>query len=269
MPASPVAAAPVKSGGSVVKFVLIAVAVLFLFGIASLASMYFMGRRLLHTVESVTGEGSVANTLRAAANAGSNHVADAKRDGCVLLSKEEAASILQVDIEKVSGAPTAQESGEHCDYFIKVGTPEEEAERVKQALAVVQAKQGASGDTKEPGNPSESGRKTGVTDLMKNINRGMVATLGDGSSAPYMNFTIERENGGIQYNAFKIANALGTGDVAPTEALAGLGDKAYLGPMDSMLCVLKGNTALTIMLGQVPDGKTKGIELARKIVARL
>jgi hypothetical protein len=57
---------------------------------------------------------------------------------------------------------------------------------------------------------------------MKNINR-ECCHPGRGQHCALYEFHDERENGGMQYNAFKIANALGTGDVAPTEALAGLG----------------------------------------------
>ena len=48
-----------------------------------------------------------------------------------------------------------------------------------------------------------------------------------------------------------------------------VGDRAAMGIGDSRLCVVKGNSALTIDLSQVTDGRTKGIALAKKILPRL
>ncbi len=245
---------------SLVKVGLIVLGALFVFGALSVAGMYYAAHRLVRNVESVTGEGSVGNAIRsvtAAGRDGREHSAKVKRDGCLLMTKEEASNILGVEIIRIESQPRANESGEHCDYFAKPRSVEEDAGKTKQALESLQAaKDGASNDQK-------------IADLVKNYSRTMVNAGGDG---PYFTFNVEREMGAASFAGFKMANALGsaaTADKDSSEALTGLGDKASLGIGESMLCVLKGDAVIILELGQVPDGKAKGIALARKILSRL
>jgi hypothetical protein len=258
---APVQPVTTTSGVSLVKVGFIVLGVLLVFGALSVAGMYYAAHRLVRNVESVTGEGSVGNAIRSAAKATASatreHTAKSKRDGCLLMTKEEASEILGVEVIRAESQPRANESGEHCDYFAKPRSVEEDAEKTKQALESIQ--------TAKDGPPSDKA----ISDLVKNYSRTMVNASGDG---PYFTFNVEREMGAASFAGFKMANALGSAATTgrdSSEALAGLGDNASLGIGESMLCVLKGDAVIILELGQIPDGKAKGIALARKILSRL
>ena len=58
-------------------------------------------------------------------------------------------------------------------------------------------------------------------------------------------------------------------DAATGAPLPGIGDEAFLGPMDTMLAFVKGETGVQIDLSQVPKGRDKGVAIARTIVPRI
>ncbi len=265
-------APPSGSAAPFLKVALIIVAVLFVLGAIAAGGIYYAGHRLVRSVERATGQepGTMVDSLRtaAASAAKSEHVHLQKRDGCLLLSKEEAAEILGVAIEKIDGASTQRTSDEHCEYFVRPETPEEIAARVKQGMETIQARQADSSTKSDAsGNTAEQVRKNGLENLIKSMGRAGASSSPD---MPYFSFTVDREDGAIQFGAVKVVNAIGGSDaIKATEALNGLGDKAVLGPLDAQLCVLKGSTSLLLDLSQVPDGREKGIALAKAILARL
>lgn len=53
------------------------------------------------------------------------------------------------------------------------------------------------------------------------------------------------------------------------EKLAGIGDEAWLGPLASTLVFVKGKAGVEIDLRLVPNGREKGIRLAKLIAQRL
>jgi hypothetical protein len=274
------------AGSSGLKIVVLVVGVLFVFGALAIAGMYFAGRRLVNHIELATGHPGLASSIANAASSesasgnagrsatqggllGSLHSAAAgKRDGCSLLSKNEVESILGTTINRVDGASTASESGEHCGYFVKPGTMEQDEAKIRQSAEEFKAKQAAI-DKLNGSNLNEQARKEGVENVAKNLMRALAASDGSGD-APLFSFSVDRENGKSQFGAFRTANVLlGSAAQGSVESLSGLGDRAVMGPMDSILCVLKDNTCITLNLLQVPDGKEKGVALARKILARL
>jgi hypothetical protein len=123
-----------------------------------------------------------------------------KRDGCALLSKEEASAILGLEVERIDGKPNDHESAEHCDYFVKPGSVEENAEKVKRAAAAI------------PNDPNSGPNQLPQEsiDMLKALNRGVSEGARNGE-APYFAFTVERENGRIACTAFKVADRLGAG----------------------------------------------------------
>jgi hypothetical protein len=256
-------AAAVKSGGGgFLKIVFIAVGVLFIFGAIAVAGMYYTARRYVRVAENITGinAGDVVSTIRDAAKHPSDGSSGSKRDGCALLSKEEASAILGLEVERIDGKPNDHESAEHCDYFVKPGSVEENAEKLKRAAAAI------------PNDPTSgtNGLPQESIDMLKALNRGAIEGARNGE-APYFAFTVERENGKISCAAFKIANKLGGGDIATngsSESL-GVGDYSIMGMADSRLCVVQGHNAVTLDLTQVTGARPKGIELAKMILPRL
>lgn len=257
---------PVAAGGSVVKIVLIAVGVLFVLGALGLGGMYYAAHRYMKMAEDATGlkAGDVVRSLgEAAKRSGRESGHENKRDGCLLLSKEEASAILEIEIIRTDGTPNEHESGEHCDFFVKPGTIEENAARVKASVE-------ASRSNPEPeAKPNQL--PPGAVDMNKNVARAAIEA-GRNGEAPYFAFTVEREHGKIALQAFKLADRLGGGDLVSGGAASaplGLGDQAAMGMAESRLCVLKNEAAVTLDLTQVTSGRARGIALAKTILPRL
>ena len=262
---APLGAKTASAGGSVVKIVLIAVGVLFVFGAISLGGMYYAAHRYVRMAEEATGlkAGDVVRSIGEAAKRSGQSGREEKRDGCLLLSKEEASAILEIDVIRTDGKVNDQETGEHCDFFVKPGTIEENVERVKASAEAV--KDNPASETKPNQLPP------GAVDMNKNIARATLEAARNGE-APYFAFTVERQDGKIALQAFKLADRLGGGDLASGGAASaplGVGDQAAIGMAESRLCVLKDHSAVTLDLTQVTGGRAKGIAIAKAILARL
>jgi hypothetical protein len=241
------------------KIVLIAVGVIFVLGALSLGGMYYAAHRYIRMAENVTGI-HAGDALRSIRQTSSR---DAKRDGCLLLSPAEASSILGIEVIRVDGKPSEQQSGEHCDFFVKPGSLEENAERVRQSTAAIQS---------DGGSGAKAGElPAGAMDMIKNMARSSVEAARNGE-APYFGFAVTRENGSIACGALSIASQLsGVGEISEKAAAAPIdvGDHAVLGMGESSLCVAKGSSAVTLDLTQVTSGRSKGIALAKIILPRL
>jgi hypothetical protein len=268
-PANQPAVAPLppaaSSGGSILKVVLVVVGVLFLLGALSLGAMYYTAHRYLKMAEDITGikAGDAIHSLRDAAAREGHGSREAKRDGCLLLSQAEASAILGIEVIRVDGKPTEQQSGEHCDFFVKPGSVEQNAERVKQSADSVKDDSGSASKADE--------LPPGSLDTIKNMARGAVEASRNGE-APYFGFVVERENGNIVCGALSVASRLsGVGEITEKADSSPLdvGDKAVMGMGESSMCVVKGGSAVTLDLTQVTSGRTKGIAIAKTIVSRL
>jgi hypothetical protein len=270
-PAMAVAPPPAPvSGGSGLKIVLIVVGVLFVFGVLGIAGVYLTGRSLIRRAEmasEITGRssnsGGTFGSLRSAIGG--------RRDGCALLPADEVASILGVEVGKTVSQPTAGDNKEHCDYYLKPGTSDAYAEKLKESLDAAKAKGSAqpSGDTVQQLNAQS--RQTGMENAIKNMIRTSQAVANDGDQ-PFFSFIVEREGGRQTFGVMERANSAGRVLLHGNEIiekLSGVGDRAFLTPLDSALIVLKGDSCVTFNLTQVPDGKQKGAELAKRVVARL
>ena len=258
--ASPVTKSP-GGGGSALKVVLIVVGVLFVLGAVSLGGMYYVAHRYVTMAEDLTGvkAGDVVHSIREAANHSSHDARTEKRDGCLLLTKDEASAILGIEVIRVDGKPDDRQSGEHCSFFVKPGSVELNSGRVQKSIDAIHGESASNSDSV----PSS------VFDAAKNMARAAVEAERNGD-APYFGFAVERENGKIACSALNIANQLsGVGQVtAPAEPL-GVGDKATMGIGESQMCVAKGDVAITLDFTQVTGARSKGIALAKTILPRL
>jgi hypothetical protein len=265
MAAPPLVAMPPARGRiSGLKIVLAGLGVLFVLGVFSVAGVYFTARRYVKIAENVTGvkASDVVSSIHEAATRSNEGAHQTHRDGCLLLSKEEASAILGIDVERVDGKPNDRESAEHCDFFVKPASIEQNLENFKQAATAIRD------DPSSPARPNQL--PAGAEDMIKTMHRGVIEGATNGE-APYFGFVVERENGKIAFTAFQMADRL-SGVAALSEKASeplGLGDKAALGMADSRLCVVQGSSAITLDLSQVTGGRAKGVELARKILSRL
>ena len=257
--ASPVAKSP-GGGGSALKVVLIVVGVLFVLGAVSLGGMYYVAHRYVTMAEDLTGvkAGDVVHSIREAANHSSHDARTEKRDGCLLLTKDEASAILGIEVIKVDGKPDERQSGEHCSFFVKPGSVELNAGRVQQSIDAIHGESVSSDSV-----PSS------VFDAAKNMARAAVEAERNGE-APYFGFAVERENGKIACSALGIANQLsGVSQVTTPAEPLGVGDRATMGIGESQMCVAKGDVAITLDFTQVTGARSKGIALAKTILPRL
>ena len=263
--ATPAAAKSAGGGASALKVVLIVVGVLFVFGAVSAGGMYYAAHRYIKMAEDVTGikAGDVVHSIRKAADHSSHETRAEKRDGCLLLSPEEASAILGIEVIRTDGKPNEQERGEHCDFFVKPESAEQNLEKLKTSVAAVKS------DPNSPAQPDKL--PPGAVDMLKTLSRGVAEGVGNGE-VPYFGFTVEREDGKLMFTAFQLAGRLsGVTAVSDAEAAMPLnvGDQAAMGIGDSRLCVVKANSALTLDLSQVTGGRAKGIVLAKRILSRL
>jgi hypothetical protein len=69
--------------------------------------------------------------------------------------------------------------------------------------------------------------------------------------------------------AMRLTMGVITGNGKIAESLHGVGDEAVLGPMNSILVCAKGDTAITVDLRMLPNGRERGIDIAKRVISRL
>jgi hypothetical protein len=247
----PAAAAPPAKSGGALKVVLIVLGVLFLVGLLAVAGIVYAGYRIKNRVEQAARSRGVdlselTDTSRGAAR---------NVDPCSLLSASEASRILEVSIDRT------ERSGTSCQYF-SAAAAEKAKETFQTSMNQLEsrsnaAEQGAAASS----SPSEMMRQSGMEELAKS------ATGMAGAGAPYLTLTVD-ERGKAAIAAMRLAVGL-VSPVKVTEDLKGVADDAVLGPMDSLLMFVKNGTAVQLDLRLVPQGKARGIALAKEIAPRL
>jgi hypothetical protein len=246
------------------KKVLIIAAVLFVvMGIMATAGLLYVGYRVKNRIEREAAElrhdTSRPSPARvaAAAEAPVRHVV-----ACSMLSKEEASQILGVAVERTQAKEASGEST--CQYFVKPRSQQERTASVADAFMAI-AKGGATPEPEVKANEAyKVSRQTGMDDLVKGI--GGLAAPPD---APYLAVRVSWENARQGLSILKMTIAGNSAGVQTTENLQGIGDQAFMGPMDTFLAFVKGETGVQIDLSQIPKGRNKGVAIARTIAPRL
>lgn len=182
-------------------------------------------------------------------NARKNHPSGEWRDGCLMLSKNEAQAILGFALTHAEGTV---ESGaeEHCAYYADPAAIQEARDKVKNTF-----------ESLRNGKATPGGDLSKVEELAKGIG----VSVNNGST-PILQITISRGDARVTTSAFNAGSAL-LGVKA--ERVQGPWDEAVFGPLYSTLTVRKGDNGVMIDLREVPDGRKKGLALARAIAPRL
>lgn len=241
-PASQAGPLPVPAatgGGSGMKILFIVLGVVILVGAIGIAGMVYLGFKAKSKIESVAREYGVDPSRPSGPSA-------RRVDVCSLLTQDEAAQILGVTIERVEPAGDAE-----CRYSGKAPTPEEREREVARLQSTLE-KSKASGDPRE------------IENLTKALTAGMA-----GGAGPSFSISVDWENGRTMIGATRFVIGSAGGDRNMSEALQGIGDEALLGPMNSMLLFRKGATGVQIDLRMVPDGRARGIAIAKIVDGRL
>jgi hypothetical protein len=207
-PRSPAPPASADSGGeNILKIVLVAVGVLFLFGVIAVGGIYYTALRYVKLPEEATciSAGDVANKIHEAAKRPSHGSSERNPDGCVLLSNDEASAIWGLEVERLDGKPNDPESSERREYFVKPETADENVEETKQAAAVIA--NGSKIDANQLAPDSIY--------MFKAVNRAGREGARN-SKAPYFAFTVEHENGRLGHGDMATGGSsepLGVGDL--------------------------------------------------------
>ncbi len=248
-PAAPLA--PATKSGSALKFLLIAFLLFAVLGVAALVGIYYYAKgkavEKMAEFKQQTGVDVGAALEKAARSKPSSP--DKTRDGCLMLTKQEAERILGMPLERVDGSSRANASEEHCDYYAPAGAAKASAEQTAERLqALGKSNSGKSGDLKE----------------IEGLIKGMAASMNDGTT-PIFVVTIYRGDAQIAITGLNLGTAL-TG--LKPEKVAGPWDEATMGPMNSLMTVRKGDNGFMIDLRQLAAGREKGLELAKAIVEK-
>jgi hypothetical protein len=240
------------------KVLWIGAGILLFVGAVVVGGLVYVGLRFKGRVEQVARELST-DARPSPGPRSETRVAARTIDACTLLTREEAAEILEVAIERaLSKAGTADST---CEYFARPRSKEERG----AAVAGMFRDMSERGSRPVPGEvtPANALRKSGMEGLLKEIG-GMADPEG-----PYLAVTVHWDGGRTAVSMLKLVAGVAAPGVESTEGLEGIGDEAVLGAADSVLAFVKGRTGVQIGLARVPQGRERGIALARKIASRL
>jgi hypothetical protein len=255
--ATPLAAAPpagalpspmAPKGSSLLKVVLIGIVLVFVLGAAGvIGAVYFIKSKVHDKVAEIKARTGV-DLPAMMDDARKSHPSGERRDGCLVLSKDEAQAIVGFALTRAEGAP-GNGTEEHCDYYADPAAIQEVRDNVKNALESLRNGQARSGDLSK------------VEEITKSISAGV-----NNGSAPILQITIYRGDARLTTSAFNAGTALMG---FKGEQVKGPWDEATFGPLNSTLTVRKGDNGVMIDLRQVPGGREKGLALAAAIAARL
>lgn len=254
---SPVQAAPAvhatgaaAKGSGLGKVLLIiggVVVLLFVIGVGSAVyGVYWVKHKVKTYSAAVTGQSG--NELKVVANGNS----------CRLLSKGDLEQVLGITIEKSAEIVDGDTPG--CAYYTNQAA-------VKQLR--VQAAQFAKKQTEEA-NSRPGPKPDDLAGLLKNTNEmeGIVKTLSltqpveDGQ---IFSFTVDSHAGPDSWAGARLVQAA----VPGFEEVQGVGDRAMIGSFGHAFYAQKGNVILYLNTMWVPDARTRGTEISKKIFGNL
>jgi hypothetical protein len=179
-------------------------------------------------------------------------------NSCALLSRDELQQVLGITIEK--NAEIVEQSDPGCAYYTN---PQAFAELQKMALE--QARRDSEQASKKPAPKTDN-----PLELLKDPNslegvvKGLSMTQPDKEGRVF-SFTVQRNAGAGSWSAFRNTISI----VPGFEDVPGVGDHAMMGSFGHAFYVLKGDSIVHLDLTYVPEAKTRGADIGRKIVSHL
>lgn len=193
-----------------------------------------------------------------AAGRSGRQVTVAHGSSCALLSREDLQQVLGVTIEKDVEMMEGSEPG--CAYYTN-----SDGFAQLQRLAFEQARRDTEQAAQRPGPKSEN-----PLELLKYDKdlEGVVKTFG--LSRPVQEgrvfgFTVQRDFGRRNWPTLRATMSALPG----FEEVPGVGDLAMIAPFGHAFYVLKGDSMISLELTLVPNARTLGAELGRRIASRL
>ena len=220
---------------------------LFVMGIAAaMYGVYWVKHKVSTYASAVTGGRSAP--IKVVGNGNS----------CRLLSTAELQKVLGVAIEK--SAEIVESSTPGCAYYTN-----QEAFNQLQRMAADQARRQTEEVNKRPGPKPDN-----LPALMKNANEleGVVKSLTmtqPKQDGRVFSFTVQSNFGQDSWSGMRLTESA----VPGFEEVPGIGDHAMIGAFGHAFYILKGDKMIYMDMTTVPDARTRGSELGRKIMANL
>ena len=171
----------------------------------------------------------------------------------------ELSRISHVLIEKAAEIMQRSEPG--CAYFTNPAGFEQ-----LRNLALEQARKQAEAAKDQPASNSDN-----PLAALKDVNQleGVIKTLGmsqgGDKEGQVFAFTVQRSFGRGNWPGFRTTTAL----IPGFQDVQGVGDRAMIGSFGHALYVLQGDSMISLELTWVPDARTRGGDIARKIASHL
>lgn len=250
-PTAPAPGLPAKSkGGTALKIILITLALIAVVGFAAMVGLFYYAKSRVNARLAELKQRTGIDLPAAVQGGGESNRSGSNMDGCVLMTRSEAEKILGFTITRSDGAAKPGSREEHCDYYAD-----------PKALEEIRTE--TSDKFRKPA-PRNGSLDAGLAQA-EQLTKGMVAGVNDGS-APILEISVQRGDAKAASFGLTAASRLLGGKA---EKLPGPWDEAVFGPMYSTLMVRKGDNGVLIDLRQVPDGREKGLAMARVIAPRL
>jgi len=179
-------------------------------------------------------------------------------NSCALLSREDLQEVLGVTIQKSAEIMEGSEPG--CAYYT---TPEAFAQL--QKMAIEQTRKQSEEASKRPQQKIDN-----PLQLLKDPNQmeGVVKTFGlsqPDKEGRVFSFTVQRDFESANWSTTRAAIS----PVPGFEDVPDVGDHAMIGSFGHAFYVLKGNNLIYLDMTYVPDARTRGADLGRKIISHL
>src|SRR5689334_5398713 len=245
--APPAAAQPPKSSGGGKVFLIIGGIVLVM-ALGAFGATLFGIHWLKNKVSSLTG-GALGQTEVAQGNA------------CRLLSRTELQQALGVAVERSAEIMEGNEPG--CAYYTNPA-----AFADLQKLAVEQARRDSERASKDPAiNNSKSDNPLELlkhTKEMEGIVKGLSLTQPD-KDGKVFSFTVDHNFGSKNWAPLRTTMSV----VPGFDEISGVGDRAMIGSFGHALYVLHGDSMFHLETMYVPEARTRGADIARKMLSHL
>lgn len=244
----PVAAA--AKGSSLGKILAIVGGVLLLLFVlavgAGIYGVYWVKHKVSNYAAAVKGGSS--EPIRVVANGNS----------CKLLSTADLQQVLGVTIEKSAEIMEGDKPG--CAYYTN-----QQAFSQLQRQAMAEAKRQADEVNSRPGPKPDN-----LPALMKNANNLEGVVKGLAMTQPVQDgqvfsFTVERGGDSEAWAGARLVQSV----VPGFEEVQGVGDRAMIGSFGHAFYVQKGDVIITMVTTWIPDTRTRGVELGKKIIGNL
>ena len=183
----------------------------------------------------------------------------AQGNSCALLSQQELQQVLGVTIEKSAEIMEGSEPG--CAYYTNA-----QAFAQLQKMAIEQARRDSEQASKNLGQQ----KIDNPVELLKHTNEMEGIVKGFGLSQPdkdgrVFSFTVQRNYGSGNWAAMRATMSA----VPGFEDVPNVGDRAMIGSFGHTFFVLKGDSVIHLETIYVPEARTRGADLGRKIASHL